>query len=409
MGSWSWPALLVSGLAAGSLLVVLLIVPRRWDVLALVALAVILALGFQSFLGLYAFVARTDVMTAAVVLTLGAAVGGYLLAAALLARHRPRRRPVQIVEALPAADKVGVIVLAPVEPSSYSFETVAEEFTDLADSGAPLPADALLPLFYAARRDSYRAVGESDAPSAVRRIARRLERLLRERDDRIGPVSVALVDAPPRLDHAVGDMAAHGVATIVVASLSAGRSFKTDKALSRLDEARPTAMGVRLLYARPSWAEGRIPELVAERVERVTHVPRPTCGVVLLSAGRPEAWDKSQPDAAGEENYLAQRVRALLGDAGYDVARVATASIEWVAPDASEVATRLAALGCPQIVVAPVTIPVDGVATLVDLKHSLYRLRRSADVEMTLLPAWGDDPAVAEALAAAIAGAMDSI
>ena len=141
----------------------------------------------------------------------------------------------------------------------------------------------------------------------------------------------------------------------------------------------------------------------------MTHVPRPACGVVLLSAGRPEAWDRSQPEAAAEENYLAQRVRALLGADGYDVSRIATASIEWVAPDAGDAALGLAEAGCPQIVVAPVTIPVDGVATLVDLKHSLHRLRRSADVEMTLLPAWGDDPAVAEALAATIVEALANV
>jgi protoheme ferro-lyase len=408
MGPWYWPALLASGLVAGALLVVLLILPRRWDVLSLIMLAVVLAAGFQSFLGLYTYVGRKDVVLAAVALTIGAALGGYLLASAILARYRVRPRHVALIEP-PAGDgKVGVIVLAAVEPSAYSFRTVAEEFTDLAESGVSLPSDGLLPLFYAARRDSYREVGESDAPASVRRVARRLERLLRERDDRVGPVSVALVDAPPRLEEAVDEMAACGVATVVIVPLAAGQSFKTDKAFARLDAARAPGSPMRLIYATPSWADGRIPELVAERVERVTHVPRPACGVVLLSAGRPDAWDRAQPDAAAEENYLAQRVRSLLGDAGYDIARIETASIEWVAPDAGQSATRLAAMGCPQVVVAPVTIPVDGVATLVDLKHSLRRLRKSADVETTLLPAWGDDPAVAEVLAASIREAMQA-
>jgi protoheme ferro-lyase len=407
MGPWSWPALLASGLVAGALLVVLLILPRRWDVVSLVGLAVVLAVGFQAFLSLYTYVLRNDVVLVAVVLSLAMALGGYMLAAALLARHRVEPVPSAFADPdVVQADRVGVIVLAAVEPSSYSFRTVAEEFTDLADSEVPLPGDGLLPLFYAARRDSYREVGESDAPAAVRRVARRLERLLEQGDARIGPVSVALVDAAPRLDDAVADMAATGIGTVVVVSLSAGRSFKTDKALSRLDTARSPGSAMRVLYAWPSWSVGRIPELVADRIERVTHVPRPACGVVLLSAGRPEAWDRTQPDAAIEENFLVQRVRSLLADAGYDTTRIAAASIEWVAPDAGDSATMLVRRGCPQIVVAPVTIPVDGVTTLVDLKHSLHRLRRTANVETTLLPAWGDDPAVAEALASAVREAV---
>jgi hypothetical protein len=172
--------------------------------------------------------------------------------------------------------------------------------------------------------------------------------------------------------------------------------------LSELDAARPGAAGVTVIDSAARWAACGIPELVCDRVRRVTHVPFAAAGVVLLSEGRPEAWDRVQPSAAHEETFIVQRVRALLAEAGYDPARIVHASLEWRAPDAAESATGLFESGCPQVIVAPATIPVDGTTTIVDLKHLARRVARKRSSEITVLPAWGDDPAVAGALLDAV-------
>ena len=405
MGLWAWPVLLLSSLAAGLALVVILIVPRRWDLVALLVLALLLTIGSQGLLSLWGRPGRTEVVLAATALALGAAAGGYALGAALLARHRVRLRPV-VIE--PPADPVAghpaqaVVLLASAEPAHYRFDTVCAEFGDLADAGVPLPPDMVLPLFYAASRDSYRALGSSDAPGAAGRIAKRLERLLAEAGCDPTKVCVALTGAPPRLAEVVAELAREGVSRAVVVPLSVGASFRTDKALSELDAAHPGTAGVSVTDVAARWGACGIPELIADRVTRVTHVPRPATGVVLVSEGRPDPWDRVQPDAAHEETFVVQKVRALLAEAGFDAARIVHASLEWRDPDAADAASILFESGCPQVIVAPATIPVDGTSTIVDLKHLARRVARKRASEMTVLPAWGDDPAVAGALLDAV-------
>ena len=334
-------------------------------------LALLLAAGFQGLLSILASSGRAEVVVAATALALGAAAGGYALGSALLARHRvtvPRATIEPRDDAPDAGPTRAVVILAPIEPAEYRFATVAADFTDLADAGVALPHDVALPLFYAARRDSYRSIGTSDASAAAGRVARRLERLLLAEEGGPVVVAVALADAPPRLTEVVAELADGGVRRVVVLLLSAGASFKTDKALSELDASRPGAAGVVVSDATARWAACGIPELIAERVARVTHVARAEAGVVLVTEGRPEPWDRVQPQASHEETFIVQRVRALLAEAGYDLSRVVEAALEWRDPDVAEAAARLFDSGCPQVVAAPTTIPVDGTPTLVDLQ-----------------------------------------
>jgi protoheme ferro-lyase len=409
MGLWAWPVLLLGSLAAGLALVVLLIVPRRWDLVALAAMALLLTVAFQGLISILTEPGRTEVVIAAAVIALGAAAGGYALGAALLARHRIRPRIVDISPPAPAAPGTpaqAVVLLAPVEPADYRFETVCAEFGDLTDANVPLPADMLLPLFYAARRDSYRAVGTSDAPAAAMRIAARLERVLA--DAGIGPttVCVALTSASPRLGEVIARLAREGSTRAVVVPLCVGASYRTDKALAELDAAHPGAAGVTVVDAVARWVACGIPELVADRVMRVTHVPCAAAGVVLVSEGRPEAWDRVQPNAAHEETFIVQRVRATLAEAGYDPAHVVHASLEWREPGAADAASALFGSGCSQVIVAPATLPVDGTTTIVDLKHLARRVARGRSSDLTVLPAWGDDPVVADALLDAVGPAL---
>ncbi len=335
MGLWAWPVLLVSSLAAGLALVLLLIVPRRWDFVTLLGLALLLVVGFQGLLSILASSGRGDVAVVATALAIGMAMGGYALGAAILARMRFTPELPEVFapdRSGPGAGASAVVVLAPVEPAEYRFWSVAEQFSDLADSGAALPPDPSLPLFYAARRDSYRSLGSSDAPGAARRIARRLERRLADGGLRDIPVGVALTGSAPRLADVVADLARAGVRKVVVTILGVGATYQTDKALSELDTLRLGAAGVTVTEADARWSSCGIPDLITDRVLRVTHVPRPAAGVVLLAEGLPETWDRVQPQAAHEEVFLIQRIRALLVESGYDASRIVDASLEWREP-----------------------------------------------------------------------------
>jgi len=67
---------------------------------------------------------------------------------------------------------------------------------------------------------------------------------------------------------------------------------------------------------------------------------------------------------------------------------------------------HLAAVGARRIALVPVSFPAETIATLVDLHFAAERGAEETGASVVVLGAWGDDPAVVEALHAGVIDAM---
>ena len=396
MQGWWWTLAMAAALAAGFMLVPVLTVRTRsrlWPALlgALLGTLTVWAVGVIG-----AQTGRAGVAVGAGAIAVGMAGGGYALAAAMLAQVRVRVPVPHLAQVAPGG-RIGVALVAPVEPAEYRFSLVAEELTDLAEAGVELPPFPALPFLYAARRSGYHKLGTSGAARAAQRIATRLQSTLNVTDPRFGTVAVAVTEGRPRLTDVVATLSEHEHDRVIVVPLSPGEAFRAEKALAELDEARPAAHGIRIKGTDFLWADEAVPRLVANRIAGLGLTPGPQVGIVLLALGRPPEWDRIEPEGARQEKFLLARTRNLLADAGYDPARIQTAFLEWGEPDASMAIDELAVKGCTTLVLVPTTIPVDGMSTLVDLPRTAEDAREHG-LNVIQLPAWGDDPRLTAAL-----------
>ena len=405
MSGWTWAIAMAAAVGAGATVVPALTVRshlRLWPPLLVAALA---SLSMWAVWSIYADTGRQDVLLGAAALALGMAGGGYALGAALLAQVRIRVPATPLPEAA-GHGKIGVALVAPVEPAEYRFSLVAEELTDLAEAGVELPPYPVVPLLYAARRSGYRKIGSSGATRAVQRIATRLQTMLNLTDSRFGTVAVALTEGRPRLTDVVASLTESCHDRVIVVTLSPGEAFRTEKALDELQEARPAAHGIRITGTDSAWADEIVPRLVADRIAELALTPGPEVGIVLLALGRPEEWDRMEPKGARQEAFLLHRTRTLLMAAGHDGSRVVPAFLEWGDPDAATAISRLREEGCTTVVLVPTTIPVDSVSTLVDLQRAADDAR-AMGLTAIQLPGWGDDPRLAAALCRSVTDAAE--
>jgi protoheme ferro-lyase len=189
---------------------------------------------------------------------------------------------------------------------------------------------------------------------------------------------------------------------IVVAQLSVAETMAMCRAKRRVDAGRPHARGIRIAYTGPLWGASALTERVARRiVESLGETEPSSTGVALLGHGQPTEMESVHPGLTEHETLFSQRVRAALVERGFDGGRVRLGWMEWQDPGAVEVVRHLAALGCSRIVVVPAVMPVDTLSTMLDVHDAIVNSR--VDVtDVDLLPAWGDDPVVAEVLAEAV-------
>ena len=407
MSYWTWLALLAGALASGALVVPVLVLPRRIEAFALLGIAVCVTAAYEAIKAITAAAPRGDVVATASMAALGAALAGYVIGSSTLARFRVRRPAVALPDVTDAGERIGVVLLTPAEPPSYTPDHLAEELAELADGGVPFPRTPLLPLIYAARREAYHTLGSSDAAASAGRIATRLQSMLDAASDRFGETRAASTSCCPRLTEAVADLAASGHARIVVATLASSRDAGIDRAWGELSAARPAEHGIRLVDAGPLTDARLLADVVVEKIRRVSTGPPADTGVVLLSPGRPPAWERSRPDAAERDAFVAARARFALREMGYASDNVVTAALEWSEPDVVGAIRGLAAFGCRSVIVAPATVPLDGIGTLVDLPRLVAHARRVTGVDIVILPAWNDDASIETALRDMVRAATD--
>jgi len=284
-------------------------------------------------------------------------------------------------------------------------KAIALEIQDLSSAGLPEATIGVTPFLYAAQKARYRAVnGRSNSAAQAKAICERLETALdRERFARVDLVTCIGRDS---LAAAVVRLQATGYSRVVVASLSVAESFQMDRAKGEVDALRPDLHGMRVAYTTPLWASDSIANMIAERIATFLVEPENT-GAVLVMHGQSESRERTHPTFDVQENAFANRVRMLLSERGLSESNVRLCWAEWRSPDITESVRHLAALGCTRIVVAPVCYPLETIATVLDMAVAVRQARVEPHVYVTTLPAWGDDPLVADALAEAVREAAE--
>lgn len=388
-----WTAVLGGACVAGIALVGTLVLPRAAAVLPLAAFVFATSVSWAGLM-LIAFLPSPRQALAAGLLGTGALLLGWAVGASWVVTRFVRRRTASIPP--PTGDGCAILLYACAEPERYDPAALGAVLADLADTGAPTQSDIVMPLVFASERARYRSVGVSPARVALGALPERIAGLLPQ-ELRVEPTMVYCEDEP--LEARLAELARNGVSRVLVAPVSVAPPLHLTLAQARLDPM--TCNGLDVLYARQLSDSKVLSDMVVGRVLAAA-VGRHKTGVMLLTGGQPPEWVDSHPDAYRYEVFFVQRVRSALVEAGFDERRVRHAWLEWHEPGVAEVARHLGALGSREILLVPATIPSERLSTLIDVPVSLAQARLPEDIDVTTLSPWGEDEAVAQALAEAI-------
>lgn len=402
-----WIALVGGGIIAGAALVAVLVSQRSFE-----PLFGVLALGGFAF-AVWGFGAvsstydRLDAVGYALVFGLAGTAGGYALASTLLGTLATRARPMSPdLMAAPSTSSAMVLVLAEVEPARYSPAETAAALEELSEEGLLEASIAVLPFLFMAQKTRYRAAGgESPGRSQLRALAERVADMLR--DGRIAAVETAACIGESSLAVRVAQAVNRGYRDIIVAELAVAESLEIDSAKREVDSMRLAEKGVTVTYTRPLAGSERVASVVSARVMAVAGDPTAT-GVVLVGQAQPDSRSRDARGFDEQETAFLNRVRMLLVERGLSDQFVRVAWADWRTPELTSTVRHLAALGCRRIVVMPACYPLDSITTLLDIPLSVRQARTDASVSVVTLPAWHDDPGLAEALRAEVITAAES-
>ena len=379
-----------------------LIVPSRWLTWSALAGFIVTAIVLVGCWTVLTDTKRPDAAIASAFIAVGATMGGYALAAALVpAVTRSRVATPHKTSSPTADDGFAVVLLADAEPESYDPRMVTDALVRYDGADVPLPPEVARPVIYASERSRYRRAGGSPARATVHAVADALATRL-ARDGIAPEVRTAFCTGEPSLSGAVAELAAAGASKVVVACLTVARTRAFDSAIA---DASAGAAGVELEVTEPMWASPHIAAMVAQRALAAIAPDQEAGGVVLVSEGEPREQDYASPEATEQATFFAHRVRAALVDAGLANDRIRRAWLEWEEPDVSEATRHLAALGAHRVALVPVTFPTETIATLMDLRYAAERASEDTGTMVVSLKAWNDDPAVIEALSEAVRAA----
>jgi len=398
----AWTAVLLTGVATGAMTCAALVVRRnRLIVVGFAATASTSAL-LASCLAVWQESQRADAVVAAGFISMGACIGGYALATALLpAVTRPRVSEFALSAPEPASAELAVVLLSDAEPEQYDPRAIAAILLRHEEMGAPLPPELAKPLVYTAERSRYERTGGSPARSTVTSIARSLEAALSA--DGTGAVVVpAFCDGGPSVSEALAGLVASGHRRVVIALLSVARTLPFVTALATINSHEATAAGVQVEIADPLWSSQGLVEMIAARIREAVGAEVSHAGVCLVEPGQPTELERGGGQAAEQDTYFAERLRSELMDAGVTSSRIRRGWLQWEEPDVSEAARHLAAVGAQRIVFVPVSFPTETIQTLLDLRYAADANSADTATGSVVLGAWGNDAALVRGLADAI-------
>ena len=393
-----WIALVIGAVGTGASFVGILVARRSAESLyaATGLLSFLLcAWGFGAVTVAYD---RLDAIVYAFIFGLAGIGGGYALVSTLLGWLAQHERSLPAPDAASQPEDPGVaavLVLGEVDPPTYSPRETAAALERLSEEGLLKASIGVLPFLFMAQKTRYRAAGgTSPAASQLDRIVERIEELLSAAPKQVEP---AWCEGERSLVGRIAETVERGFRTIIVAEMVIAESLEVDNAKRAVDALRLSDLGVMVSYTEPLWHSERIASMVATRIMAVLGDPS-AGGVVLVGQGQPDERSRDRRDFDEQEMAFLSRVRMLLLDRGVANQSVRMAWADWRTPEVTSTVRHLAAMGCRRIIVSPACFPLDSITTLLDLQLSVRQARVEESVSVVTLPAWHDDPVLAQEL-----------
>lgn len=389
----AWIGVLIGSLVGGASAVAVLAVPRRLEPVAMLAGLIGSAGAGIAFVRLGTLYARPDAALWGLAILLAALGGGWAFAASLLeGLGRGSVSPASPEPGDPS-EGVAVIIVACVEPATYSPSDTAVAIRDLTDDELLETSLGTLPFFFFAQKARYRAVGGmSPALSELSALAESLEPGLA--DLGVNRVAWARCSGEHSLAHRVADVVRAGFRRVVVVQLAVAESLYVAAAKRDVDALRLHEHGVDVAYTEDLGGSERLAAMEADRIMELTRSETSGAGVVLVGHAQPEERSRRNPAFDEQETSFLNRVRMLLVERGLAEAHVRLAWSEWREPDVTSAVRHLAALGCNRVIIAPVTFPLDTLGTRLDLELSVRQARVAEGVSAITMPAWKEHPAL---------------
>jgi protoheme ferro-lyase len=401
-----WIGLLAGCVAFGASVVAALVLPRTLSPISAVTAVGALYLSLTSFGSIANRYDTGKAIGFAVVVFIAGIAVGYAIGASSLAYLQ--RRPRRITLRPSGGDLDGIVLVGCCDPERYSPAAIAlRQDLLINDAELEVPVSAI-PFIFMAEKARYRSIGgRSPGPASARRLA---TRLLDRPELAAARLELAWCYEPGSLARAVARVHDAGANRVAMVPLGLPVSAQLDAAVAHLGEVMRDSAEPAVRMAPTVWHDRVLPERMAERIIAATAgMELRDVGVVLVGQGVPPVWERRYAEAAEAETYFNQRVRTQLGEAGIDEQHVRMCWIDWQAPDVTESARHLAALGCTRVIVAPSTIALPTLETALDLGHALAMARVPNDVQLVTLQPWGDDDGFVEAVARSARAALEEI
>jgi len=401
-----WLALVCGSVLAGASIVALLISERALEPLSAVSVMVGLACAAWGFARITTTYDGIEAVGYGLLFGAAAAAGGYALASTLLAHLALHPKlPVMPRVLPPAATTPAVLLLAELEPRTYSARSTAAALEDLAEEGLLRASLWVLPFLFMAQKTRYRAAGGTSPGSGeLETVAESLATTLRARG--IADVRTAACQGDLSLVRRVAAAVEQGFRTIVVAQAVVAESLEVDRAKREVDALRLNELGISITYADPLWGSSRCASLVAAKAALVAGDPT-TCGIVLVGQAQPEERSRIADAFDHQEAGFLNQVRMLLIERGIPEHHVHIAWADWRSPEVTGSVRHLAALGCRTVVVVPACFPVDSITTMLDLPLAVRQARADQSVKVLTLHAWYDDPGLIDVLRSGVLHTLD--
>jgi len=396
-----WMALFAGAVISGTAFVGLLVLKRPAEpLMALLFLTGAVSCSWGIF-EISSVSDRVEVLVLSSLLAVASFIGGYGLGAAMLPSLNRKKQPILKIPAAAEGSrgKVAVVLLADVDTLEYEPASVAGDQTLLSSvSGIWL---GITPFFYAAQKAKYRAAGGTGLSMLqAKDLVDRVESTL---PAEIGITKAAITAGTDELslDATVASLANEGCNRIIVANVSIGESYATDRAKVLVDQLRLPSHGIEIVYTAPFWSSERLSLMIADRI-RVSTDDLSSTGVALVMNGQPEHHRITHPAFDVQETAFCSRIRSNLIEHGANEQLVRSCSLEWRNPDLTETLRHLVAFQCKQILVVPACMPFETLSSRLEIFVAIRSARVDEVTEIRLLGNWGTEAATPSIIAETI-------
>ncbi|MBN1329389.1 MAG: hypothetical protein JXA54_07940 [Candidatus Heimdallarchaeota archaeon] len=216
------------------------------------------------------------------------------------------------------------------------------------------------------------------------------------------------VDDWPTINQGLLTAISRGSSKITILNLFMSENFEYELAIQEMKKIDYSKINIIIeqtdFLARNEALQDLIAKKILEKIPKDS--TKSEIGVILVSEGQPEEWDKLYPTTE-EENHFRDKIKKKLIAGKILEENIAYAWIENRSPTLKEAFDKLATNNCQTIIYIATSIPIDGVETIYTLPVTLNKLAQEKNIKIIQLNAWNDDKDVIQIYLSLITNAKE--